>query len=101
MYLTETCPAKAGRAKARICSDPNYGELTGPIVKAIQQQQQEITAENTTNTALKQQISVLTSEIADLKKDIADLPDGYAGPGGYGVSRSERGRRPERQSPVL
>ena len=77
MYLTETCPAKAGRAKARICSDPNYGELTGPIVKAIQQQQ-EITADNTKNTALKQQISVLASEIGDLKKDIADLKAAHA-----------------------
>ena len=44
-------------------------------MKAIQQQQQEITAENTNNTALKQQISLLTSEIADLKEDIADSYD--------------------------
>jgi hypothetical protein len=47
-------------------------------VKAVQQQQQEITDDNAANTALKQQVSLLTAEIAVLQKDIADLKSAHA-----------------------
>jgi trimeric autotransporter adhesin len=56
----------------------DYNEIISPLVKAVQQQQQEITTDKDDNAALKQQISVLTSAIADLKKDIADLKAAHA-----------------------
>jgi polyhydroxyalkanoate synthesis regulator phasin len=58
-----------GRDKDRIYNMA-YDELLSPIVKSIQQQQQEIADDN---AAMRQEISALTAEIADLKKQLATL----------------------------
>jgi len=60
----------------------DYSELISPVVKSIQQlkstddavqkkEQDDVAAQQRENEALKQQISVLASQIADLKKLIA------------------------------
>jgi trimeric autotransporter adhesin len=48
----------------------SYGELTAPIVKAIQQQQQEIEAERQDIAALKAENDTLRRSIAALKERV-------------------------------
>jgi septal ring factor EnvC (AmiA/AmiB activator) len=48
----------------------NYSEIIAPVVKSIQQQEEEITDDK---AGLKQQTALLTSQIADLEQEIATL----------------------------
>jgi trimeric autotransporter adhesin len=45
----------------------SYGELTAPIVKAIQEQQQEIEAERFQNTSLRRALAAVEDQVAALK----------------------------------
>ena len=47
----------------------SYGELFAPIVKSIQQQQQEITEEHQQNADLRHALEALTGQFAALKAE--------------------------------